>query len=109
RSDRLDWDALISDLDHTSRKTPLQVSLKLVESLLGIDLPPGISNRINASSIAMALCKERIRRWEREPEPSKSPWPWKSLYYRSMSLSADRRHYWHDVLLRPTPLEWNAV
>lgn len=109
RSDRLDWDGLANDLEHTSRSTPLRVSLMLVETLVGVDLPARISNLLSDDSTAVALCNERIMRWRREPQVSISPWPWHSLYYRSMSLSADRRHYWHDVLLRPTPLEWKAV
>src|SRR5262249_36872102 len=109
RSHQLDWDAFIKDLKHKSRKIPLQVSLMLVKTLFGVDLPPRISDRLKDNPIAMAICKERIRRWQYQPEPSKYPWPWKSLYYQSMSLPADRRHQWHDILLRPTPLEWKAV
>jgi Uncharacterised nucleotidyltransferase len=108
RSDRLDWDALVNDLEHTSRKTPLHVSLMLVQSLFGVDLPTKISNRVNSDAKAVKLCKERIRRWQQEP-PKSSPWPWKSLFYHSMSVAADRAQWWHDVLLRPTPLEWKAV
>jgi Uncharacterised nucleotidyltransferase len=109
RSDRLDWDAVVRELDHTSRKTPLQVSLMLVQVLFGVHLPLKVSARVNGDSIALALSKERIRRWQHESETSKYPWPWKSMYYRSMNLPADRRRYLHDVLLRPTPHEWRAV
>jgi hypothetical protein len=108
RSDRLDWDELVNDLEHASRKTPITVSLMLVEALFGVDLPTRISNRVNGDSMAMALCKERIMRWQQASQLS-APWPWKSLNYHSMSQRADRRRWLHDVLLRPTPLEWKAV
>jgi hypothetical protein len=109
RSDRLDWDALVHELHHPSRGTPLQVSLMLIEALFGVDLPKGITELVHANLAAVALCRERVRRWQLEPKISLSPWPWNSLYYRSMHLSADRRRYWHDVLLRPTPLEWKTM
>ena len=47
RSDRLDWDALADDLEHTSRSTPLRVSLMLVEILFGVNLPARISKLLN--------------------------------------------------------------
>jgi Uncharacterised nucleotidyltransferase len=108
RSNRLDWDAFAQDLEDVSLKVPLKVSLMLAEALFGVGLPDRISNCLRADLIAAHLCKERIKRWQEAPL-STAPWPWKSLYYRSMTLSADRRRYWHDVLLRPTPLEWKAL
>jgi hypothetical protein len=109
RSDRLDWDAVAHDLEHTSRRTPLGVSLGLVEMLFGVDLPARISRLVKGDANAAALLRERIRRWQQESHASTSPWPQRSLYYRSMSQTTDRGHYWHDVLFRPTPLEWKTM
>ena len=108
-SDRLNWDAFAKDLEHASLKVPLKVTLMLVAELFEFDFPEIISNRLRGDTIAAILCRERIRRWQNGGTLSKAPWPWKSLYYRSMMISGDRRRYWHDVLLRPTPLEWKAV
>jgi hypothetical protein len=102
----LDWEAIASELKHPSRKTPLSVSLRLVESCLGVELPARISQLVQANGAAKALCETRISLWQRnEGWSSSSPWPWKRLYYQSMTLSADRLRYWRDAIFRPTPLE----
>jgi hypothetical protein len=33
-------------------------------------------------------------------------WPWRAPYYQSMTRASDRRQRLYDVLIRPTPLEW---
>jgi hypothetical protein len=109
QSDRLDWEAFVEDLEHAGRKIPMLVSLMLVETLFGVRLPRRISSRLQVEPIAARVCNERIRLWQEESVPAKSPWPWKSLYYGSMNLSVDRRRWWFDALFRPTPLEWQAV
>jgi Uncharacterised nucleotidyltransferase len=108
-NDRLDWDLVINDLERTSRKIPLQVCLLLLDALLGIDLPRKISNRLRVDPLIVELCNERIMRWQYQPDEISPPWPWRSLYYRSMSERRDRWCQWHDVLLRPTSLEWQMV
>jgi hypothetical protein len=109
RDKRMDWDSLIEDLQHPGRRTPLQVSMILVETLFGVDLPIRVSRLVRSNPAAVALSQERIKRWQEEPERQRLPWPWNSLFYRSMEIAADRRRYLHEVLLQPTPLEWKAI
>jgi hypothetical protein len=108
----LDWDAVLAGSAARGPRRFVDIGLALASSVLGAAVPEQVlrrGQRDPAVAEVVAEIERRLHATVRGPEPSLFARSMGLLYYRAMELRSDRLRFLHDVVFRPTPLEWRAV
>jgi hypothetical protein len=111
RKPALDWDAVLAWSAPRGPRRMVDVGLALAHELLGAPVPVAALRRGEADA-EVAHIVSAIRQRHLAPSPASLSLTERSvglLYFRAMQRSTDRLRFLHDVVLRPTPLEWDAV
>ncbi len=112
RHPALNWNEVMAWSAHPGRKRLIDVSLALVHALLDAPVPEWVLARGRTdgavATIAGALARKLLF-----PASDMPPWLPNTIfglqYLLAMERGRDRLRFLHDVLLRPTPLEWEAL
>jgi hypothetical protein len=112
RRRNLDWDAVLAWSAPPGRRRFVDIGLALAHQLLGAPVPATVLQRGQSDpAVARTVAGLRRRLFAERPagtlsltERSVGLW-----YFRAMQRTRDRLHFVHDVVFRPTPLEWRAV
>jgi hypothetical protein len=111
RRTELDWDAVVAWSARPGPRRLIDVGLALAHDLLDAAVPAPALARGRADP-AVAGLADRLARQLFVPlaEQAGLPrTPFSYPYLQAMELARDRLRFIHDVFLRPTPLEWQAV
>ena len=112
RRTELNWNEVMAWSARPGRKRLIDVSLALVNGLLGAPVPEWVLARGRAdwavAKIAEALA-HRLLLLPSDPHPWRPNTIFGLQYLLAMERASHRLRFLHDVLLRPTPLEWEAV
>jgi hypothetical protein len=111
RSD-LDWDAIVAWSARPGPRRLIDVGLALVHGLLDAPVPVQVLARGQTDGVVARVADRLAQRLFAAPDAAKvglPPTPFSYPYLRAMELARDRVRFIHDVFLRPTPLEWQAV
>jgi hypothetical protein len=113
RNRELDWDALLAWSAPAGRRRFIDIGLLLAHALLDAPVPAEALRRGNADSGVERFATELARRLLREDDLA-APGSLRAnsiglAYFRAMVSPRDRLRFLHDVALRPTLHEWNAV
>ncbi len=113
----LDWEDIHSRSGRFGTTRMLLLGLYLAQQLLGTVLPLSVCTAIAADftlPILAAQIQERLFQSQasdgQEIEPDSS-WTWRdyAIYRQTIPSLRDRVWYWLDIMLTPTPLEWELV
>jgi Uncharacterised nucleotidyltransferase len=113
----LDWDSIHSLSGRFGTKRMLLLGLYLAQQLLGTVLPTAICTAIAADATLPSLAaqiQERLFQTQGrdglEIEVDAN-WTWRdyAIYRGTIPSLRDRAWYWIDIILTPTPLEWELV
>ena len=113
----LDWDAIHNLSGRFGTTRMLLLGLYLAQQLLGTVLPTSVCAAIAADVTLPSLAaqiQERLFQTQdrdgRELEVDVN-WTWRdyAIYRRTIPSLRDRAWYWVDIMLTPTPLEWELV
>jgi hypothetical protein len=110
RHPSLDWDAVLGWSAASGPQRFIDVGLALAHSLLGAPVPRDALRRgetDEAVARIVAAIQQRMFASPRD-EPALIERSAGLFYFRAMQRTSDRLHFLHDVVWRPTPLEWRA-
>lgn len=108
----LDWERVLSPITPGPAGRPLRVSLLMAAKLLDGAIPGEIVQRFAADHDECRIAAQAARAGflDEQQEPLASvEYPWRSLYFKALGTRRDKLRLLHDVLLQPTPLEWQLV
>ncbi len=105
----VDWDRVLTPANVRSAGRQIQVSLLLASRLLEAPVPPDVWRRLPPDGQAERIV-QRVHRdqlFARHPDRNSvhTP-PWRKLHFQAMRSRRDRFRYVYEVLLQPTPVEW---
>lgn len=109
RRQAIDWDAVLQWSQPRGPRRFVDIGLALAHALLDAAVPePVLVRGAGDGAVRRSVCMLAERLFN--PGAS-SPFEMSigSVYFRSMQRRRDQLRFLHDVLLRPTTLEWNAV
>jgi len=112
RQRELDWDAVVAWSARPGARRLIDVGLALAHGLLDAPVPAQVLARGQNDDVVADVADRLARRLFAAPSggvPSLPPTRLSYPYLRAMELARDRLRLIHDVFLRPTPLEWQAV
>jgi hypothetical protein len=113
RHPNLDWEFIASNSVAHGAKGFVGISLHLAQSLLEADIPnEAVTNLYNEPRFQLVAKSAESSLFPRGNRPTTVavwPPPWHELYFKAMCRTWDKAKFLHDVILRPTPLEWRLL
>jgi hypothetical protein len=108
----LDWSAVLAWSDKAGPRRFIDIGLALAHQLLDAPVPERVLQRgardPMVAHVAGALAA-RLSDPTRDDAPSVIASSIGLTYFRAMQRRRDQLRFLHDVVLRPTPLEWRAL
>jgi hypothetical protein len=108
----LDWQAVIEWSAPVGRRRLIDVGLAMAHAMVDAPVPRQVLERGRSDSRVADIAGTLARRLLAPPAPPRRWFPETLLrvqYLRSMARGRDRLRFLHEILLRPTPLEWQTV
>jgi hypothetical protein len=108
----LDWDGVVSWSSQPGRRRLIDVGLALAHDLLGAPVPAPVLARGRADRAVARIAHSLARRLFAAPGADRRRLPrtlFSYRYFMAMQRPGDRVRFLHDVVLRPTPLEWRTL
>ena len=108
----LDWDAVLAWSAPRGPRRFVDIGLALAHEQLGAPVPAAVLQRGQRDPVVnqtVAEIRARLLAARAGRAPSLRDRSVGLLYFRAMQRSGDRARFLHDVVFRPTPLEWRAV
>lgn len=104
----VDWDRLLAEANRRAAGRMLALSLFLAAQLLDAPVPVEVLDglrRVHSERLAQRVIRDKLVPRTATTQPAVTA-PWREHYYQAMASRCDKLRYVHDVLLQPTPIEW---
>ena len=108
----LDWDAVLAWSAPRGPRRFVDIGLALAREELGAPVPATVLRRGESDAVVAQMVAAIRRRLLAVPPGRPLSLTERSvglLYFRAMQRPGDRVRFLHDVVFRPTPLEWRAI
>ncbi len=104
----IDWLLLESYLGKLGSKRMTLLSLNLIETIYGTDLPESLCQKLQSTPIITRLSTQIIEKLLSSNNQTKGFFS-TCFYFQSMESWQDRLWYWINIITTPTVIEWKAI